>query len=225
MNFNKFVWTISLFLSFSFNNIVYGSAAMLTSNQEVLKIANSFPDGGGYDRKWSSSGVPKDLYFKNERIYKKSTSGTYCCAFTFAVMFEVAKNRGLLKDLSVGDVKKLKHKWFGADVSANTKIHAPVRAMMDFNIGNRVDNPELFALPGDFILFWRQSDQISWKNGHSVIFLGWVEENGEKIGIKYRSSQRSSKISGIGDKIEYFFGAKGKKGRLNWDRIVFSRLF
>jgi len=38
-------------------------------NDQVMEIANSY-EGGGY--KWSSTGVPKSIYFKDIKILEKS---------------------------------------------------------------------------------------------------------------------------------------------------------
>ena len=63
------------------------------------------------------------------------------------------------------------------------------------------------------------------KSGHSVVFLGWAEQDGKRVGLRYRSSQGSTK--GVGDVTEYFTDAKdpdGKPGRVLRDRTYFGRL-
>jgi hypothetical protein len=54
------------------------------------------------------------------------------------------------------------------------------------------------------------------------VFLEWVEEGGERVGFKYRSSQGST--DGIGDRAEYFAGASGKDGAVDPKRMYFCRL-
>jgi len=59
------------------------------------------------------------------------------------------------------------------------------------------------------------------KSGHSVIFLGWVEKDGKRIGVKYRSSQGST--NGIADNTEYFSDGGMPKAAVDRKRIYFGR--
>jgi len=72
------------------------------------------------------------------------------------------------------------------------------------------------AKAGDFLQFYRGKD------GHSVVFLKWVEESGQRVGFTYRSSQKST--NGVGDKTEYFSDAAGKEGKVDRTRMYFGRL-
>src|SRR5262245_29657151 len=47
----------------------------------VLKIARSYPDGGGYALK--GTGVPEAVEFDGEQILSKAVPTTYCSGFTF----------------------------------------------------------------------------------------------------------------------------------------------
>jgi hypothetical protein len=86
--------------------------------------------------------------------------------------------------------------------------------MTDFKIGHGVKFEE--AQAGDFVQFWRG------KTGHSVVFLNWVEKDGKKIGMRYRSSQTST--DGVGDRTEYFSDSGVKGGQVLRERTYFARL-
>ncbi|MCP4460953.1 MAG: hypothetical protein GY816_23475 [Cytophagales bacterium] len=158
-------------------------------NDQVMKIANSY-EGGGY--KWSSSGTPKSLYFKDTKILSKSVEGTFCSGYTFTVAFDVMDNNQLLDDLNLSTVKWLQRSWYGStEESAESQC---LFALKKLKIGTEVLHTN--AKAGDFVQFWRNNE-----SGHSVIFLDWIKnDSGEISGIKYRSTQR--KTNGIGDRVE-----------------------
>ncbi len=183
------------------------------ANQDVLEIARSYEDGGGYDKTWKSSGVPEEIQFKDERILAKGNDGTYCCGYTFAVAMKVATARGLLREKSVEEVRRFQKQWYGAtEESAETQC---AFASEKLGVGKVVKAKD--AQPGDFLQIWRTN-----KSGHSVIFLDWVMEGGLPIGVTYRSSQGST--GGIADHTEYFAGVPGKKGSVIPERLHFCRL-
>jgi hypothetical protein len=55
-----------------------------------------------------------------------------------------------------------------------------------------------------------------------VVLVEWVREGGRIIGIKYRSSQKST--DGIGDRVEYFADVKGREGKVDRARTYVARL-
>jgi hypothetical protein len=110
-------------------------------------------------------------------------------------------------------VRGFQKDWYGATKdSGETQC---VYALGKLGIGKQVTEKE--AKPGDFLQLWRTN-----KSGHSVVFLDWVTDSGRPIGVKYRSTQTSTK--GIGDRVEYFTGAPGKKGAVDPKRLYFGRL-
>lgn len=195
----------SIFLCF------IGIASLLSAqdiNEEVMKIANSY-SGGGY--KWSSSGVPKSIYFKNSKILSKSAEGTFCSGYTFTVAFEAMVTKGISDGLSVEDMKWLQRNWYGTnDASAETQC---LYSLEKLGLGKAIALKE--ATAGDFVQFWRNN-----ASGHSVIFLSWQrDESGNITGVTYRSTQKST--NGIGDRTESI----GKEDRdINIDRIYICRL-
>ena len=121
--------------------------------------------------------------------------------------------RGLLARQTADEVRAFQKQWYGA-TEESREIQCAL-AVEKLGIGERIEPDE--ARPGDFLQFWRTN-----KSGHSVVFLEWVEEDGRRVGFKYRSSQGSTK--GIGDRVEYFADADGKEGLVDRERMYFCRL-
>ena len=178
----------------------------------VLPVARAFKDGGHYDITNQGTGVPEELTFKGEKILSADPHGSYCCGFTLSVVLQTAANRGLLKDKTPKEVRHFQKEWYGA--TTDTRELTCTKAMTDFKIGRAVKFED--AQAGDFVQFWRG------KTGHSVVFLNWVEKNGKKIGIHYRSSQTGT--DGIGDRTEYFADSGVKGGQVLRERTYFARL-
>lgn len=189
-------------------------AALNTSTQatDVVHIARSFKDGGGYHWKPGNSGARFGVYFRGEEVLAPG-EGTFCCGFTFEVAMRAASERGLLEGKSIDEVRRFQKLWYGStDEDQETLV---VYAAEQLGVGHRVTLDE--ALPGDFMQFWRGSG-----SGHSVVFLGWVEDEGRRVGFRYRSSQGST--DGIGDKTEYFEDAPRFGGGVVRARTYLCRL-
>jgi hypothetical protein len=175
-----------------------------------VAVARTFPDGGGYE--WKGGGVPEDVLFDGKTLLAKSKA-TYCSGFTFAVAMKAATERGLLKNKTIEQVRGFQKDWYGATKESGETQCA--YALEKLGIGKQVAIKD--AKPGDFLQLWRTN-----KSGHSVVFLDWVTDGGRPIGLKYRSTQTSTK--GIGDRTEYFTGIPGKKGAVDPRRLYFARL-
>jgi len=176
----------------------------------VADIAHSYPDGGGYE--WKGTGAPEAIRFGATTILEKGKS-TYCSGFTFAVAMKAATERGLLKGKTAEQVRTFQKDWYGSTRESGETQCA--YALEKLGIGKEVRVAD--AREGDFLQLWRRN-----KSGHSVVFLDWVTEGGMPIGVKYRSSQKST--DGIGDRVEYFAGTPGKKGLVDPKRLYFGRL-
>lgn len=183
-----------------------------TPNDIVLAAARAIPDGGGYNWTGGNTGVPEEINFKGTKILSKGNGGTYCCGITFTVVMKSADELKMLEDLSPADVKLLQKRFYGVPKDAQER--QCVMALEEAGLGAEVSPDQ--ARAGDFMQFYRE------KGGHSVIFLKWVEEDGQRVGFTYRSSQQST--NGVGDKTEYFSDAAGKEGKVNRQRIYFGRL-
>lgn len=188
------------------------AVASVVSASEVVEVARSFADGGGYDWTAGATGVTEPVEFKGERLLEATPGGSFCCGYTFAVAMRVAEDRGLLKDKSVEDARKFLKDWYGAPGGDKTLV---VLAVENLGIGKRV--PLEDAHPGDFVQLWREGG-----SGHSVIFLKWIEEDGKRVGFRYRSSQELT--DGIGDRTEYFSDTPGLNGRVLREETYACRL-
>jgi hypothetical protein len=183
--------------------------------QSVLDIARSFKDGGGYV--WESgSGTPRAIEHEGEVILKAQEKGTYCSGFTFSVAMQAAAKRGLLKGKSVDEVRRFQKEWYGATEDEEARTKQCALAVERLGIGREVKRLE-DARPGDFVQIWRTN-----KSGHSVVLIDWVREEGRIVGIKYRSSQKST--DGIGDRVEYFADVAGRDGKVDRSRTYVARL-
>ncbi|QDT57362.1 hypothetical protein Pan44_54310 [Caulifigura coniformis] len=183
-----------------------------TPNEVVLAKVRAIPDGGGYNWVAGSTGVPEEIRFKDTLILRKGEGGTYCCGITFAVVIQAADELKMLDDLSPADVKLLQKRFYGVPKDAQER--QCVLGLEGSGLGYAVSADE--AKAGDFLQFYRE------KGGHSVVFLQWVEENGQRVGFTYRSSQKST--NGVGDRTEYFSDAAGKEGKVDRKRMYFGRL-
>jgi len=181
--------------------------------KDVLAAARAIPDGGSYV--WTNgSGVPRDIRHEGELILKAQEKGTYCSGFTFCVAMQAAEERGLLKGKSADAVRQFQKQWYGSTKEAAERQCA--LAVEQLGIGREVKSLAN-AQPGDFMQIWRTN-----KSGHSVLFLDWVLEGDQIVGIKYRSSQKST--DGVGDRVEYFDDAPGHDGKVDRRRTYVARL-
>lgn len=181
--------------------------------KDVLAAAQAIPDGGSYV--WTNgSGVPRDIRHEGELILKAQEKGTYCSGFTFCVAMETARERGLLKGKSADAVRQFQKQWYGSTKEAAERQCA--LAVEQLGIGREVKSLA-DAQPGDFMQIWRTN-----KSGHSVLFLDWVREGEEVVGIKYRSSQKST--DGVGDRVEYFADVPAHDGKVDRQRTYVARL-
>ncbi len=176
---------------------------------DVLKVAYSYDNGGGYIWK-GSTGVSESLTHDGQTVLEKQPVGTYCCGFTLQVAFKIAQHHGLFEGKSFDEIKQFQREWYGStEASGETQC---TLAMTNLGVGHAVEHDD--ARPGDFGNFWRT------KSGHSILFLNWVTDDaGNRIGIHYRSSQ--TKTDGIGDHTEYFKGHND--GHVDPKRIYLCR--
>lgn len=188
-------------------------AAAAANPRSVLEVARSFEDGGGYV--WEGgSGCPHAIDFDGQSVVKAQDKGTYCSGFTFSVAMEAADERGLLRGKSIDEVRRFQKEWYGVPKDAAERQCA--LAVERLGIGREIKRLA-DGKPGDFVQIWRTN-----KSGHSVVLVEWVRERGKIVGLKYRSSQKST--DGIGERIEYFSDAAGKRGQVDRERTYLARL-
>lgn len=184
------------------------------SPPSTLAIARSFQDGGGYV--WADGpGTPCEIVHAGETILRAQEKGTYCSGFTFAVAMQAAQERGLLAAKTTDEVRRFQKEWYGSVEEAAERQCA--LAVDRLGVGVEVKRLQ-HARPGDFVQLWRTN-----KSGHSVVLVELLHEGDQIIGIRYRSSQKST--DGIGERSEYFADAPGRNGQLDRDRVYIARLF
>jgi hypothetical protein len=181
--------------------------------RSTVDIARSYEDGGGY--LWEGgSGVPREIRFQGETLLPAQKKGTYCSGFTLSVAMQAAAERGLLKGKKVDELRRFQKEWYGVPKDAQETQCA--LAVQRLGIGRRVKDLE-DARPGDFVQIWRTN-----KTGHSVVLIEPVREEGRLVGLRYRSSQKST--DGIGDRVEYFADVPGREGKVDRSRTYIARL-
>jgi hypothetical protein len=184
------------------------------SPKSALAVARSFKDGGGYI--WEGgSGSPQAVKFEGETILPQQKKGTYCSGFTFAVAMKTAADRGLLRGKTAAEVRRFQKEWYGVPKEAQERQCA--LAVERLGVGRHIKKLE-DARPGDFVQIWRTN-----KSGHSVVLVDWVREGDAIVGLRYRSSQKST--DGIGDRTEYFADVPAREGKVDRARTYVARLY
>lgn len=181
---------------------------------DVVKVARSFADGGGY--RWEGgSGAPCEITVDGVSILAAQKEGTYCSGFTYAVVMRSAESRRLLAGKTADELRLFQKQWYGStDESAERQC---ALAVEELGVGREVKRLEDAEL-GDCVQLWRTN-----KSGHSVVLLELARDVGGKvIGLTYRSSQKST--DGIGDRSEYLADARGREGKLDRRRVYVARL-
>jgi hypothetical protein len=125
-----------------------------------------------------------------------------------------AAARSLLDGKSVDDVRRFQKQWYGSTKEAAEKQCA--LAVEVLGVGREVRSLD-DARPGDFVQLWRTN-----KSGHSVVLVAPIRESGRLIGLRYRSSQKST--DGIGERVEYFADVPGRDGKVIRQRTYVARL-
>jgi hypothetical protein len=189
----------------------------VTYNEAILHAAETV-EGGGYNWKGGTTGSPFSAKKGGKDVMSKQEDGSYCSGYTCGAALTAMERIGALEGLDDKKVKDFKSTWYGSkgykkddkstwDLSGN--------ALEEHGLGYKVDREQ--AKPGDIAQIWRENG-----SGHSVIFKDWVvDDNGEKVGIKYRSTQPST--NGVGDRVEYFNTKSGKQS-INPENVFVSRV-
>lgn len=179
-------------------------------NADVLAVCRAYKADGTHRYFWPRgkdakryrgwAGNTKDLRYGGELLFKGDPEGrAYCCGLTFEVFLEAwrrwcARERKAFRigALDAAGLRRLKTQWFG---SAKDKTCLRT-ALVANGLGVRVGDLEA-ARAGDFVQLWRANG-----SGHSVVFLSWVREKGRIVGLRYWSTQKSTR--GIGERVERF---------------------
>ena len=197
-------------------------------NATILEVCREYRSDGTHRYFWprgkeakkfrSWAGNTKDLHYEGKLLFAGDEKRrAFCCGLTFEVFFESwrrwCKSQGRefkIADFDRKGIRKLKSQWFG---SAKDKTCLRT-ALVDNRLGVRIRKLS-DARPGDFVQLWRANG-----SGHSVVFLAWVKEKGKIVGLRYWSTQKSTK--GIGERIERF--DRPKKRQLLRDEFYLCRV-
>lgn len=129
------------------------------------------------------------------KAYPDGSRCSYCCGYTFEVFLRAMKLRNVQKGLdpdefngmTFGDVFNMLQLWY-----IEGKGDSEQRAITSYGLGKAITNLE-DAKPGDFLSY-----STTPAGGHSVIFMGWMRDEQNKIvGMKYFSSNLSG-THGVG---------------------------
>jgi hypothetical protein len=173
-------------------------------NPIVLEVLRSYPADGTHAYYWPKSGgwkgCTKDLKYCGELLAAGDPKGrAYCCGLTFEVFFDAwmlwcrrNKHEESVAGLDVKAMKRVQSEWFGSKEDPTCLQTAFVAN----GLGHVVAKWEE-ATAGDFVQLWRNNG-----SGHSVVFLSWIKERESIVGLRYWSTQPSTK--GIGEREERF---------------------
>ena len=214
------------------SNMSKPSAVKKGYNQIVLDIINTYK-GGKYpyllnDDYANYNGVTENIYYDGMLFLKANPNGdhaSHCAGITFEVFFKAMqewnRQRGLNTDrignLSYSQMQDFMLQWYVADGQKDQSNLTT--ALVQYGLGKRITDLNE-AKPGDFIDLSRENN-----TGHTVVFLGWIRDEGQIGGLKYWSSQGST--GGISKKTEYFNVLRKdgtKYGNIMIDKLYIGRV-
>ena len=175
------------------------------------------------------NGVTFNISYQGRILLKANPSGnrvSHCSGITFEVFYRAMQERNKKLGLSPDDFNGMSYdqlhdfvlNWYVADGNKVTQNVA--RVVEKYGLGRRITRLQ-DARAGDFIDLSRENN-----TGHTVVFINWLKDNnGTIIGLKYWSSQESTK--GISYKEEYFniTNAAGEKyGNVMTNHVYIARV-
>ncbi len=174
------------------------------------------------------NGVTTNINYKGKLLLKAHPSGnraSHCSGITFEVFYKAMQKRNKEVGISTDDFNGMTYNqlydfvliWYVA--TGNKSSNNIATAMEKYGVGKEISNFE-DARAGDFIDFSRENN-----TGHTGVFIKWIRDNGKIVGVRYWSSQNSTK--GINYKEEYFNIQKrdGKKyGNLMINQVYIGRV-
>jgi hypothetical protein len=179
-------------------------------HRHLLAVVDSYPTDGTHGYHWPRPddgrwlGNTQRLEYAGVVLSEGDPSARcHCSGLTFEVFLRAwgrwCRETGQpvrILDLEVADVRRLQREWFGASGDRKTLLTAITKN----GLGRRITQLEE-AQAGDLVQLWRHSG-----SGHSCVFRAWIREDEEIVGLRYWSTQASTK--GIGEREERF-GASG----------------
>lgn len=184
---------------------------------------------GGYKWQGGGSGMPIDIKFRSRTpIFRRPPNNTtYCTGYTFAVFFIVALNRGLLRNFTDADIRRLQVIW-NQNINRVQYPKLCVDAISQSVNGNSPLGREVSleeAEAGDFCQIWRTNG-----SGHAVILLEKIIDERGIVGISYYSSNNGAintqtGRNGAGASKEYYSDTRvNGRGAMLRSHTYFARL-
>lgn len=182
-------------------------------NEAVVEVMKKYPTDGSYGYYWPRGsdweGTTQDLVYQGTKICSgDSKKRSYCCGLTFEVFFKAyeawcaaKKKEFRIGDLDADGLTEFRLQWYGASKKNPDRKKLCLEAVVSAKLGRAIETFE-DARAGDFVQLWRHDG-----SGHSVIFVDWVRSGARITGLKYWSTQGSTK--GIGVNTESFGEKKG----------------
>ncbi len=179
-------------------------------NDVVWSYVLSYPTDGTNGYYWPSgsdwAGTTRDIWYRDTLVAEGDPEGRcYCVGLTWEVYMRAwaevdasTGGDGTINTMSVADLDTFRVDWFVRELDGP----GPSVAMENYGVGEEITDFSKL-LPGDFLQFWRHSG-----SGHNVMFVDWLVDDGEVVGIEYWSTQSST--DGVGYNYEYF-GSSGSR--------------
>ncbi len=177
-------------------------------NAIVVGYLETYATDGSNGYYWPSgsdwSGTTRDIWYQEVLVAEGDRDGRcFCVGLTWEVYMraweEVDRSTGgdgSINGVSVDDLYVFRTDWFVRELDGA----GPSEAFEHYGVGEELTDVSKF-LPGDFVQFWRHSG-----SGHNVIFVDWLVEGGDIVGLEYWSTQSST--DGVGYNSERF-GSSG----------------
>ncbi len=181
-----------------------------TFNEVVWRYLETYPTDGTNRYYWPSgsdwAGTTRDLWYRDTLVAEGDAEGRcYCVGLTWEVFMraweEVDRTTGgdgTINGMDVAELYTFRTDWFVRELDGP----GPSYAMENYGIGEEITDYSALQ-PGDFVQFWRHSG-----SGHNVIFVGWLMDGAEIVGLEYWSTQSST--DGVGYNSESF-GSSGSR--------------
>jgi len=169
-----------------------------------------FPRGGEYGRRpvvhgkperGNVAGIRQRLRYRDPdggtwSMSPYSTRATNCSGITFEVLFVAyqrfaeATGTPMLNGMSADELRELQGWWFRAtrDPDTGEVSDGPPSGIVLSDLGVEVERIEN-ARPGDFVQWYTGEDQ---RGGHSVVFLGWIDDQHQRFRYFSSNSRRGS---------------------------------
>jgi len=203
-------------------------------NKYVLHVISTYPIGTNkypylLNNDYANyNGVTENIYYKGEILAKGHPSGikySHCSGITFEVLYKAMQARNKALGISPDNFNNMNKDqlfdflltWYAA---TGPKSQSNIEVAVEkYGLGKRITNLEN-AIRGDFIDISRTNN-----TGHTVVFISWIKEGNNIVGIKYWSSQQST--NGIGYNEEYFNvkRSNGKIGSVIKSSVYIARVF